>query len=1030
MPVHVYAHRLFVIAVLATVYFLTAKLGFLLTIPPGNVSPLWPPSGIAVAAAFIFGRHSLPGVFIGSFAVNAQTMTGDAANYVALAIAFGSTLQAGLSAFCLHRYLPEWSNDKQTDYPTPDSAQSVILFVIACGFSAMTAPTVGASALQIGGYIALDTFVSVWWTWWLGDFAGILTIAPVLIVIALKLKKRSVAEATLFPLSTLWFGLSLIIFFVVYQLERRETDAKLQTVTQNVQQRLDAYFRTTQLNLLALSGFFSANQKVESRQYTQFVTPLLKEKNEIIGINWVPYVRAADVPRWIAEDGQLSRITALYEISGPGQLPRPIAERPDYFPILFLEPKLPQFRLEGLDLGADSTRRATLERARDTNLLTLTPPLRLYRDDSKTTGLMLIMPVYVAGAFPRDIEQRRAAIKGFAIVVLNADNIVNALKLDDAMPASVRIDISDITDRAQSLPIYSNMIELNKQQGNRLVEETHDVNFGERTWRLHLRTLDPLFSASTWRSWLLLLFGIAMSSIVTAYINIRRKADRSLLESEKFSRSLFEAAPDAEFVINQQGQIVRLNAVAGDMFACSHDELLAQSSENIIAPDSRLSWRDSLQRFFAQPSARFTIHSTDLAAVRKDGHTFPVDVVLSPFNMANTTLAIAIFRDVSERETNIKQIESLNTSLEQRVHERTQELQETQIELTALVSALERKNHEISLLSELSEYLDSSNNLDEVQITLQQFLPHMLSDTRGQVFFYNEPSRHMKPVVLWGSPELPMNPIVNEDCWSIKRNRPYIWSSTAMLRCAHCNDESSERYVCAPIIRQGNLLGFLHVRSEQHVHEKWDSLVRTVLGVADQLSHVLTSLILRESLQQQAVRDVLTGLFNRRFLDETLQRELTRARRGQETIAIAMIDIDFFKKVNDTYGHSAGDTVLETIANHMQNHVRASDIVGRFGGEEFMIIMPDTDQSGAVQRLETMRELIATSTIAHQQLRIGPVTISIGIAFCLPSSQPDLTAAALIEMADKALYQSKQQGRNRLTVFSSNIIEFSKPAKP
>jgi diguanylate cyclase (GGDEF)-like protein/PAS domain S-box-containing protein len=165
---------------------------------------------------------------------------------------------------------------------------------------------------------------------------------------------------------------------------------------------------------------------------------------------------------------------------------------------------------------------------------------------------------------------------------------------------------------------------------------------------------------------------------------------------------------------------------------------------------------------------------------------------------------------------------------------------------------------------------------------------------------------------------------------------------------------------------------------------------------------------LQHRLQEQAVRDPLTGLNNRRYLDETLPRELSRAKREGYPLALIMLDVDHFKKINDTYGHQAGDEVLEYLSSILINNARESDIVCRYGGEEFLVVLPRMSLDNAFQRVEEWRLIFSEKPVKNGELLIN-VTFSGGISV-FPEHAAD--ADTLIALADDALYISKNKGRN------------------
>lgn len=169
-------------------------------------------------------------------------------------------------------------------------------------------------------------------------------------------------------------------------------------------------------------------------------------------------------------------------------------------------------------------------------------------------------------------------------------------------------------------------------------------------------------------------------------------------------------------------------------------------------------------------------------------------------------------------------------------------------------------------------------------------------------------------------------------------------------------------------------------------------------------------------LQARASQDGLTGLANRRCFDEKLALELDRARRHAQPVSLIMMDVDFFKKFNDSYGHVAGDDCLRAVAGAVARSVnRAEDLAARYGGEEFAVIMPGADTAGARDVAETIRAAVAALQIAHAASATGTVTISLGAATIHPAPADSGDASALIRQADALLYQSKSGGRNRVT---------------
>jgi diguanylate cyclase (GGDEF)-like protein len=176
---------------------------------------------------------------------------------------------------------------------------------------------------------------------------------------------------------------------------------------------------------------------------------------------------------------------------------------------------------------------------------------------------------------------------------------------------------------------------------------------------------------------------------------------------------------------------------------------------------------------------------------------------------------------------------------------------------------------------------------------------------------------------------------------------------------------------------------------------------------------LLASLRLRDSLRDQSIRDPLTGLFNRRFMQESLDRELHRARRKNRSLAVLFLDIDHFKRFNDTYGHEAGDFVLRSFADLFRRHFRNDDVICRYGGEEFAVILPESSSADAAKRAATLRAAVKKIGLRYRGQPLDQVTFSIGIAAFPEHGQ---TGEELLRAADQCLYQSKAEGRDRVTV--------------
>jgi diguanylate cyclase (GGDEF)-like protein len=268
------------------------------------------------------------------------------------------------------------------------------------------------------------------------------------------------------------------------------------------------------------------------------------------------------------------------------------------------------------------------------------------------------------------------------------------------------------------------------------------------------------------------------------------------------------------------------------------------------------------------------------------------------------------------------------------------------------------------------------------------------------------------------------------DCWALRRNRVHeAGLDPSSPRCGHLLGMQNMHTVCVPLTAQGESLGVLvlveplaaaeRAERELDADEQADRR-RTLTATAEQIALALANLRLRDTLKSQSIRDPLTGLFNRRFLEESLERECRRSIRSSRPLSVMMLDIDHFKRFNDTFGHDAGDAVLREVGAVLRSFFRGEDVACRYGGEEFALVLTDTTSDGALARASQLREQVHQLSLSFRRQSLGPVTISVGIA-TLPLHAT--TAEALLRVADKALYRAKHEGRDRVILADAETTE-------
>ena len=329
----------------------------------------------------------------------------------------------------------------------------------------------------------------------------------------------------------------------------------------------------------------------------------------------------------------------------------------------------------------------------------------------------------------------------------------------------------------------------------------------------------------------------------------------------------------------------------------------------------------------------------------------------------------------------------------------------------------EQESHanDLNLLGRYGNLLLGCTDLAEALQISQQMLSMLLPGSAGSIYPLLDGEGLAEATHLWGIHVGETKPQASaHECWAMHRKRLHIshMDSPGSV-CPHIvlpDTEDSLNAACIPLIAQGESLGWIYLSAPGG--ETFPKLA-VAMAAAEQLALALANLKLRQSLRDLSVRDPLTGLFNRRYLTESLGREMARSGRRNLPLTVMTFDLDHFKAFNDTYGHAAGDTVLVSFARLLQARSRNEDIACRLGGEEFIVIMPEMDRTVAMRRAEELMAELRAATTVHDGQPLPPVTASIGIAVFPDHGK---RAEELLLKADQALYEAKSGGRDRAMV--------------
>lgn len=322
--------------------------------------------------------------------------------------------------------------------------------------------------------------------------------------------------------------------------------------------------------------------------------------------------------------------------------------------------------------------------------------------------------------------------------------------------------------------------------------------------------------------------------------------------------------------------------------------------------------------------------------------------------------------------------------------------------------SLQERSEVIELLGGMAHRMQAARTDDELSQIIRVFVPRVLPKLPGALYAHNNSRNLLVPVAAWGELEAFPDGFAPEQCWALRRGQSHcVTAPGGDIVCGHAG--AQEIYHCEPLLAGGEVIGVLYLQGRVEAESRFPLTVLT-----ENISSALVNHRLQRSLREQTIRDPLTGLFNRRYMEEALALEIARASRSGAPLSLVMCDIDHFKRFNDEFGHDAGDAVLQAVAAEMRSRFRDGDVVCRYGGEEFTVIAPGTSAEALMNRVEAVRQAISELNIQRNGSTLGSTNMSFGIATWTNAMARD--GSTLMQAADSALYQAKREGRNRVLI--------------
>jgi diguanylate cyclase (GGDEF)-like protein len=334
-------------------------------------------------------------------------------------------------------------------------------------------------------------------------------------------------------------------------------------------------------------------------------------------------------------------------------------------------------------------------------------------------------------------------------------------------------------------------------------------------------------------------------------------------------------------------------------------------------------------------------------------------------------------------------------------------LHRAHLELSHNAEILRERGEVIELLGGMAHRMQAARTDEELAAIIHVFVPRVLADMPGALFAHNNSRNLLIPIAAWGDLSVEESGFAPDQCWALRRGQShFVIEPKSDIVCPHAGP-GADHYHCEPLLAGGEVIGVLYLKGVVEAESRFRLTV-----LSENIASALVNHRLQRGLREQTIRDPLTGLFNRRYMEETLALEIARSARSGQPLSVVMADVDHFKRFNDEFGHDAGDAVLQVVAAEMRLRFREGDVICRYGGEEFTIIAPGTTAATLAARVDAIRQSIGELTINRGGQMLGTVTMSFGIATWEEAMERD--GSTLISAADTALYQAKREGRNRV----------------
>ncbi len=992
---------------LAVGYFVGGYLGTLISIPPSHASPIWPAAGIALAGFVSYGRCVIPGIWLGALFTQVfvflDTSSQESFFYSLLIGGVASTAaigQAALGAWLTNRYVGK-------NNPLLDDTSILRFLALAGPVSCVVSALAGVSVLYLQGVIPLENIPAGWLTWWIGDTIGVLIFTPMLLCFIGA--SRKLWRMRIYSVALPLIVLSLLVLLVLHAGKQHEQAriSSLFTEQSNLFHNALQNKLTQQVEISRnLKALFDNSNTVTPVEFKNFTGIVLKDHPSIKALEWIPRV---------TEENRVFYDQFLSHVQQKTTQPSAQAE---YFPIVYLEPYQGNELALGFDVTTQNNSYQALLKARDTNKTTMSGMVNLVQDPSDQSSIVIYSPVY---QLHQPLAESKHPFVGVVASVIQINTLVNSVK-SEFEQLRLQVKIVDVDYELFNETVHAQKL----MQDFPILEKTLTMTVADRSWAVTYTATPQFYNEQlSWNIWWLILGGFMLTGL--SGVGLLMLTGRTL-QTEHLVKSRTE---ELETEITQRKRLGQLYALLSQcnqaIVRCTTKKelflqicnasvqiggmkmvsilLINHESRRVIPIASFGEGVEYLQNIeiSIDPDDPFS-YGPEGTSIREDRPAWIQDFLNDPITALwhelgagfgwGAVASLPIYNNGVVYGVFVLYTDTVN-AFDSAVRDLLVEMaMDISFALDNFDRELERKHAEEQIMLAAKVFEQSNEGFmiaDANRIIIK--VNHAFTAITG----YSEIETLGQNVYILSSDQPEQD--TYRKLWSIIDTQNYwqgeIWSRR----------KDGELYP-----------SLLNV-----------SVVRDNLGNINQYIGVFADITQLKASEAQldfiAHHDALTALPNRLKLFFRLEHAIDVAKRDHKQLALLMLDLDRFKDVNDSFGHLAGDQLLQLVATRLTTRLRDIDTVSRLGGDEFTVLLENISHAQDAARIA--QEIIDDFSHPWAIPNCGEVLIGVTIGISLYPQYGD-TPELLLQQADTALYKAKESGRNRFAYFSN---EFTRDAR-